>query len=255
MTSPMLTVLVLAVLWLIVVVPMIVRRHDNRAHERSVEQFGRSMRALTRRHVALSRPAVSRRADVDDTRQAVRRGPDPRTSPRSFQPRPEPYVPGARAAFAPSMRRPVPAAEEALMYPVDRTEMSPARMQMMARRRRSLTILTIGSVASVVLAAVLGGVLWVPALLFLAGLGGYVYFLRSQVLRDRERREARQMRASARGPVGWDVTEEVEAPLSSDSTVRIDDDDPALHDHDTIDLTGLYAEEAFAQSGGQRRAS
>jgi hypothetical protein len=251
----MLTVLVLAVLWLIVVVPMIVRRHDDRAHERSVEQFGRSMRALTRRHVALSRPAVSRRADVDDTRQAVRRGPDPRTPPRSSQPRPELYVPGARsAALAPSMRRPVPAAEEALMYPVDRTEMSPARMQMMARRRRSLTILTIGSVASVVLAVVLGGVLWVPALLFLAGLGGYLYFLRSQVLRDRERREARQVRASARGPVGWEVTEDAE-PRLADSTVRIDDDDPALHDHDTIDLTGLYAEEAFAQSGPQRRAS
>lgn len=255
MTSPMLTVLVLAVLWLIVVVPMIVRRHDDRAHERSVEQFGRSMRALTRRHVALSRPAVSRRADVDDTRQAVRRGPDPRTSPRSSQPRPELYVPGARAAaLAPSMRRPVPAAEEALMYPVDRTEMSPARLQMMARRRRSLAILTIGSVASVVLAVVLGGVLWVPALLFLAGLGGYIYFLRSQVLRDRERREARQVRASARGPAGWDVTEDAE-PRLADSTVRIDDDDPALHDHDTIDLTGLYAEEAFAQSGSQRRAS
>ena len=255
MTSPMLTVLVLAVLWLIVVVPMIVRRHDDRAHERSVEQFGRSMRALTRRHVALSRPAVSRRADVDDTRQAVRRVAGPRTSPRMTEPRRELFVPGARpAALAPSMRRPVPAAEEALMYPVDRTEMSPARLQMMVRRRRSLAILSIGSVATLVLALVLGGVLWVPALLFLAGLGGYVYFLRSQVLRDRERREARQVRASAHGPISYDATKDPE-PYGADSTVRIDDDDLALHDHDTIDLTGLYAEETLAQSAPQRRAS
>jgi hypothetical protein len=255
MTSPMLTVFVLAVLWLIVVVPMIVRRHDDRAHERSVEQFGRSMRALTRRHVALSRPAVSRRSDVEDTRQAVRRVTGPRTSPWTPKPRPELFVPGARsAALAPSVRRPVPAAEEALMYPVDRTEMSSAHLQMMARRRRSLAILGIGSAASLVLATVLGGVLWVPALLFLAGLGGYVYFLRSQVLRDRERREARQVRASARGPASYDATEDPE-PHVADSTVRIDDDHLALHDHDTIDLTGLYAEEAFAQDAAQRRAS
>jgi hypothetical protein len=255
MTAPMLTVLVLAVLWLIVVVPMIVRRHDDRAHERSVEQFGRSMRALTRRHVALSRPAVSRRADVDDTRQAVGRVAGPRTLPRMSEPRPELFVPGARAAaLAPSMRRPVPAAEEALMYPVDRTEMSPARLAMMARRRRSLAILGLGSAVTLVLAVVLGGVLWVPALLFLAGLGGYVYFLRSQVVRDRERREARQVRASARGPVSYDATDDPE-PNVTDSTVRIDDDALALHDHDTIDLTGLYAEETFAQEGAQRRAS
>jgi len=255
MTSPMLTVLVLAVLWLIVVVPMIVRRHDDRAHERSVEQFGRSMRALTRRHVALSRPAVSRRADVDDTRQAVRRVAGPGTSPRTSEPRRDLFVPGPHpAALAPSMRRPIPAAEEALMYPVDRTDMSPARLQMMARRRRSLAILGVGSVATLVLAFVLGGALWVPALLFLAGLGGYVYFLRSQVLRDRERREARQVRASARGPVSHEVTEDL-APPVADSTVRIDDDDLALHDHDTIDLTGLYAEETLAQTAPQRRAS
>lgn len=254
MTSPMLTVLVLAVLWLIVVVPMIVRRHDDRAHERSVEQFGRSMRALTRRHVALSRPAVSRPIDVDDTRHAVRRVAGPRT-PRGADLRPDLFVPGARpAALAPSMRRPVPAAEETLMYPVDRTEMSPARASMMARRRRSLALLGLGSLACLVLAVVMGGALWVPALLFLTGLGGYLYFLRSQVLRDRERREARQVRAGVRRPAGYDATDEPELQVA-DSTVRIDDDDLALHDHDTVDLTGLYAEETFAHAGAQQRAS
>jgi len=42
----MTTVFVLAVLWLIVVVPMIVRRNDERRRERSVDGFGRAMRAL-----------------------------------------------------------------------------------------------------------------------------------------------------------------------------------------------------------------
>ena len=37
MLSPIMTVVVLAVLWLIVVVPMILRRNDDRARERSVD--------------------------------------------------------------------------------------------------------------------------------------------------------------------------------------------------------------------------
>jgi len=244
MTSPMLTVVVLAVLWLIVVVPMIVRRHDDRANERSVDQFGRSMRALTRRHVAMTRPAASPRVDADAV-PAVRR-----VGSRS-----ELFVTGTRpAAAAPSMRRPVPAAEEALMYPVDRSDLSPARQQMMARRRRSLGILGAGSAVSLVLALVVGGPLWVPALLFIAGLGGYLYFLRTQVLRDQERRQARQVRAATRGSAGYDVTERIEAP-ASESAIRIDDDDIALHDHDTVDLTGLYDEETFAEPSAERRAS
>lgn len=246
MTSPMLTVLVLAVLWLIVVVPMIVRRHDDRANERSVEQFGKSMRALTRRHVAMTRPVGPRPDELDAASHAARRDAESRA---------ELFVPGTRRAAvpAPSMRRPVPAAEEALMYPVDRADLSPARAQMMARRRRSLTILGVGSVVSLVLAVVVGGPLWVPALLFLAGLGGYLYFLRSQVLRDQERRQAREERAITRDVDGYDATERLEPP-TAESAVRIDDDDLALHDHDTIDLTGLYDEEAFEQAA-ERRAS
>ncbi len=240
MTSPTMTVLVLAVLWLIVVVPMIVRRHDDRANERSVEQFGKSMRALTRRHVAMTRAGTSVAAVP-----AARRVADGT----------ELFVSGTRpAALAPSMRRPVPAAEEALMYPADRSDLSPARTQMMARRRRSLTILGLGSTVSVALALVVGGPMWVPALLFVAGLGGYVYFLRTQVLRDQERREARQVRATSRGPAGYDITEGPERP-SAESAVRIDDDDVALHNHDTVDLTGLYDEDAVTAGSARRRAS
>jgi hypothetical protein len=245
MTSPMMTVLVLAVLWLIVVVPMIVRRHDERADERSVDQFGRSMRALTRRHVAMSRPAASRPA-VDATSPSVRRLPGSQA---------ELFIPGPRpGALAPSRRRPVPAAEETLMHPVDRSDLSPARAQMMARRRRSLAILCLGTVVSLVLALVVGGPMWVPALLFLSGFGGYVYFLRSQVRHDRQRREARQVRAAAREPAGYEVTELSER-YADESAVRIDDDDPALHDHDTVDLTGLYEEDGFVGEAAQRRAS
>ena len=142
------------------------------------------------------------------------------------------------------------------MYPVDRSEMSAARAHMMKRRRRSLGILGIGSIAFSGVDLVLGGVLWLLAAPFLTGLVGYLWFLRSQALRDRERRSTRQQRAASRRVTGYDVTEEIErfAP-PADSVVRIDDDDIELHNMDTIDLTGLYTEETDARPATERRAS
>ncbi|MDT4975508.1 MAG: hypothetical protein QOG98_1266, partial [Pseudonocardiales bacterium] len=95
MLSPMMTVFILAVLWLIVVVPMVVRRNDERRRDRSVDGFGRAMRALEQRDPAAAHPGA-RRSDV--------------------------FVPRERRAATPATatRRPVPAAQEALMYPVDR---------------------------------------------------------------------------------------------------------------------------------------
>jgi len=227
------TVSVLAVLWLIVVVPMVVRRSDERRHERSVTGFGSAMRALGRRD------AVAMGAEV--------------------------YVPGERSATVPPpiespsarTRRPVPVAQEALMYPVDRAEMSEARAQMMRRRRRSLGTLITGTIVFLVLAIAVGGLLWLPGIAFTLSLAGYFYFLRSQAVRDRERRYNRQVRAEQRRSAtdGVDVTENVAyfEELPQD-VVRIDDDDLDLHSMDTIDLTGLYTEE-MAEVAEQRRAS
>jgi hypothetical protein len=228
MLSPSMTVVVLTVLWLIVVVPMVLRRNDARRRERSIDGFGRAMRALGRRATT-----------TDESRSEV-------------------YVPRQnRATLAAPHRRPVPAAQEALMYPPDRSELSAARAQMLARRRRSLGILTGGSVLFGLMALVMGGIMWLLAAPFLVGLAGYMWFLRSQALRDRARREHRLQRAAARRPASYDVTEEIgrfeQAP---DSVVRIDDDDVELMSMDTIDLTGLRDELASAApSTAQRRAS
>jgi Flp pilus assembly protein TadB len=226
MLSPFMTVVVLAVLWLIVVVPMVLRRNDERRRERSIEGFGRAMRAL------------GRRAGTPD------------------EPRTEVYVPRQnRAELAAPARRPVPAAQEALMYPPDRSELSEARAQMLARRRRSLGILIGGSLIFTLAALVMGGAMWLIDAPFLIGFAGYVLFLRNQALRDRSRRETRQLRAAARRPVGYDATEEVgRFEQAADSVVRIDDDDVELMSMDTIDLTGLYSEE-LAPAAVQRRAS
>jgi membrane protein implicated in regulation of membrane protease activity len=220
------TVVVLAVLWLIVVVPMVLRRSDERRREKSVEGFGRAMRALGRRAAAVD------------------------------EPRTEVYVPRQhRAQLAAPERRPVPAAQEALMYPPDRSELSAARAQMLARRRRSLGILVGGSVIFTLSAMVVGGAMWWLASPFLIGFAGYVWFLRNQALRDRSRRENRQRRAATRRPADYDATEDLDRfEEMPESVVRIDDDDVELMSMDTIDLTGLYSED-LAPASAQRRAS
>jgi hypothetical protein len=267
MTSPFMTVAVLTVLWLIVVVPMVLRRTDEQARERSVRGFGRAMRALGLR---------SATSAADGQRQ---RGPV--IGPPVVGPRSSVFVSGE------SDRRPTPAAEEAAMYAEDRSdlsaeggggsarlelsedaetsvgkgEMSAARAAMMSRRRRSLTILGLGSLITTVLALAAGGAAWLLALGFLAGLVGYVLFLRSQAQRDRDRRQSRQARLSARRTrsheVASDEVAEPEPPAALDeSVVRIDDDDdPLLHTLDTIDLTGLYEDAAPGEPAAERRAS
>ena len=100
------------------------------------------------------------------------------------------------------------------MYPVDRSEMSAARAQMMARRRRSLGILVGGTVLSGMLALRHRR----PAVaarraVRCSGCAGYVYFLRSQALHDRDRRE-RSAAARRRPPCGTATTRPTElAPL------------------------------------------
>jgi hypothetical protein len=255
MGSPTLTVSVLLVLWLIVIVPMIFRRKDERAQERSVQRFGRSMRSLTRRNALVSAPGrpLGQSADPDDATYV---------RPRVTAARDEVFVTGTTPATKVrsqnlAVRRPVPAAQEALMYPVERSEMSAARQQMMARRRRSLSILGGGSLLTLLLAMVVGGGLfWAATVLFVTGLAGYTWFLRSQALRSRERRENRQERQMAhRAQREQSISREVFFAEPPASVVRIDDDDIALHNLDTVDLTGLYSEESHAAATAQRRAS
>jgi hypothetical protein len=265
MTSPFMTVAVLTVLWLIVVVPMVLRRSDEQARERSVRGFGRAMRAL------------GRRADASAAEARRRRGPV--IAPPVVGPRSSVFVSGD------TVRRPTSAAEEAAMYAEDRSdmtadhggasarleltedgqislakgEMSAARVAMMARRRRSLTILSVGWVITTVLALAAGGAAWLLAVGFLAGLAGYVLFLRSQAQRDRDRRLSRRARLSARRAhgyesAGYEVAEPESPAAVEDAVVRIDDDDPVLHDLDTIDLTGLY-DGVAGEPAVERRAS
>jgi hypothetical protein len=189
--------------------------------------------------------ALGRRPDLAGARADV------------FVPRERREAPGGTPPVARAGRRPVPAAQEALMYPVDRSQLSDARARMMARRRRSLGTLGIGAVVFLALAVLVGGLLWLPGLAFGAGLVGYLSFLRSQARRDRERRQNRLDRASLRRDAGYDATADPERfERAPESVVRIDDDDIELQSMDTMDLTGLYVEdEAAPEAVTERRAS
>lgn len=239
MFSPMMTVVVLAVLWLIVVIPMLVKRNDDRAGERSAARFGSAMRALS-----------SKRSLVTLTRSVA---------PAGFEDEPTPvdnhaqiFVPGRPTAD----RRPVPAAMEASMYSdrIDKADMSAARRQMMARRRRSLTLLTLGTLIGLSWGLASGGALaWTVAVAFVLSLGGYLAFLRNQALHDRDRRANRQQRHATHWDQGYDATEQFTVQTESTTVVRIDDEDVELRGMaDTIDLTGLYVEEEFDERAMRR---
>jgi hypothetical protein len=241
MISPTMTVLVLAVLWLIVVVPMLIKHKDDRAGERSVARFGGAMRAL------------SNRGGVTDTMPAADRASRrPASHAQVFIPGGPPRLP----QVPPAGRRPVPAAMEAVMYPdqIAKADMSEARRQMMARRRRSLAILIAGTVLGLLWGVAAGGVLaWTVSLLFLTSLAGYLFFLRNQALRDRDRRQQRQQRSGLTRPRGYDATEQFPFRAEPEDAVRIDDEDVELQGiADTIDLTGLYVEEEFDERSMRR---
>ncbi len=225
---PMLTVVVLTVLWIIVVVPMIFPGARRRA----------------RRRLRRTGPSAVRAVSADDRTRVM------------------PRVIGWRAASRPAIaeshefdiatnRRPVPVVQEAAME--DRSEMSAGRRAMMARRRRALSALGLGSAAAIGIAVLMGGVVWLVAGAFLFCLAGYLLFLRRQALRDRDRRAARQLRSVSRRPRMHDVPA-IERIVAEPSTqVRIDDDDPELQTLDTVDLAGVYGEGA-AVAQARRRA-
>lgn len=245
MLSPMMTVLVLAVLWAIVVVPMLLKYWGERASERSVAHWRGAMRAAASRK---SLGNLARPAPLDDFAATS-------VTAKSRPSRPQVFVPGGAARLAPATRRPVPAAMEAVMYPdqVGRADMSEARRQMMARRRRTLLTLAVGAVVGLLWGLSSGGSMaWIISLTSVGGLGSYMWFLRTQAIRDRERRESRLRRHGVDFSAGYEVTAEAEYYEYS-SEVRIDDEDVRLVGiADTIDLTGVYSAEELEESPMRR---
>lgn len=216
MTEPVVTVAILAVLWLIVVVPMFLQSRDARAGTRSADRFRSTMAVLSRRSV-IDRAAPNPHADATPTLS----------------------VSGA------VNRRPVPASKESSMYEPDHSDLSQARLAMMARRRRALGVLVAGVVLAGLISLFTGSVLaWLVTVLFVIGLALYLVSLQSQAKHDRARREQRLKRAPIVVARDYEATAASERfSARPEAVVPIDADDVALDHFDTIDLTGLYTDE------------
>jgi len=87
--------------------------------------------------------------------------------------------------------------------------------------------------------------MWVPTLLFVRRIGGYVTSCAARCCAIRS--GAKRGRYGRRRALGRLRRHRAPRTAPAESTVRIDDDDFALHNHDTVDLTGLYEEEALAE--------
>ncbi len=142
------------------------------------------------------------------------------------------------------------------MYEPDRSELSQARLAMMARRRRALGVLTIGLAVAALVGSLSGSVLaWLVTALFALGLALYLVSLQSQAQHDRARREQRLHRAPVASARDYEATAAPERfSARPEAVVPIDADDVALDHFDTIDLTGLYTDEDM-RGHDLRRAS
>lgn len=172
-----LILLVIVVAWAVVLVPMLLSRHEAANEVRSVDRFATAMRVLARRSAASSEAryvVVPRRPESSPS--VVVNGTTPFTS----------YVGPAAARHAVPADLPGPPPRE------DRVEA--VRQQVVMRRRRVLIVLTALAALLLLLAVWVSSTLWIPHLLCDLLLLGYVVHLR----RETARMAARGARAAAR---------------------------------------------------------
>lgn len=157
MSSTILTVIVLVVMWIVVLVPMFTRQRDD-ASESTVERFSSAMRTLGRR------PETT--ADVTETDEDIEENLEEDVVEDEEFEQDEPVV------------RPMPA----------------ARAQMLARRRRTLGTLVSLTLITVLLALGWRSQLWLLNGVFDVLLVGYLWWLRQEARREQQRRARRAAR-------------------------------------------------------------
>ncbi len=170
-------------MWAVVLVPMVLRRHDSSVESRSVDRFSSAMRVLSRRSRVRS-----------DSRHAVTRREEEPEVPDGL----DVHVAGSAApgrARQPRQRR-VPAATA----PRRDRRSRPGRPGLLAKRRRLALLLTVVTLLTVVL-AVWGVLGWIPQLVVDVVLVGYLVHLRGEARRaaaaSRQRRRAVAPRPAA----------------------------------------------------------
>lgn len=194
MSSTILMAIVLAVMWVVVLVPMIARRRDAARESRSVERFAGAMRGLGLRPSATNDETPDRGESVvgeSDVGES-----DVGYCGRPAEPSDRDAVVASRAAARRRGEVHVDARDVA-PTPVGRP-MPASRAAMLRRRRRTLGTLTLLALAFLAAALLWRPVAWIAQCAFDAMLLGYLYWLRAEVRRERARRERRSMRSGGR---------------------------------------------------------
>jgi hypothetical protein len=219
--------LAIVAMWAIVLVPTLLRRHDNVTESRSVDRFATAMRILSRRTpeipareiVMPPRPAAARAAvvspavDAPPSRWRITRiVADSRPDLGALTGRrPAAVSGGSPARYADGDRSP------------GRGRLaSSGRASLAVRRRRLLLGLVVSFVVSLLIAAVAGGAAWGLTVCLAVVCVGYLAHLRIETRRAADlarRRRAAAARAAdpADGRTGWATVGAGSADSSSDA--------------------------------------
>ncbi len=183
-----LILLVIVAAWAVVLVPMLLNRHESASEIRSVDRFATAMRVLARRTatsgdrryvVVPRRPDSPPNVVVNGTSQWVHQAAEARRRMSAAE------TPGSAAEVAES-----PATTDVTAS----RDAAAVRAAVAVRRLRVLSVLAGAVVALLVLALVAGPSFWIGQALCDALLAAYVIHLRREATRAR----ARRLRAAAR---------------------------------------------------------
>jgi len=198
--SSLILVVVVAV-WATVLVPMLLRRHDEGADHRSSDRIATAFRVLARRPTTAASPVPAALAG-----RAAGARPTQRRAAGVAVPWPD-----APEDVRRQLLRTRPAPPPAPSIPVDRSRRRPVRLtrrQLLARRRRLLAGLLVLAAAQVAGVMAIGPGFWVGQLVADVMLVGYLGHLRQEAVRARRRRARASVRMAARrrpAAGGWPV--------------------------------------------------
>lgn len=175
--------------WAVVLVPQWLRRHDRLDPQRSVSRFSRSMQALAERPSVLGIPLTSERdgqSRASDSTSAT--AADPQAEVRRVTRPSAPTAKASRKAAGQAIEKAAGSGRKAAAAGA-RAGASMRGSSAASRRRVVLAVLTAGLVGVVGLVAA-GVLLPIAIAAPVALMGGFVVAARSQVTRERARREA-----------------------------------------------------------------
>ena len=197
---------VIVVLWAAVLIPSLLRHHDETTESKSVDRFMRAMRTLRREDVL---------PEHDDTVLMPHR-PAASVAPHIFSKADRPVVPAAKSG---SVRESARTSARSAVATVRR----PATRSLIARRRRALLALLGAAVLTFLAALAVGGAIWALHGLVVGMSAVYVVHLRAEA-----RRAALARRRRSRSSVAAPTAQSPAAESPAFASERLGERSPAV---------------------------